>query len=132
MSIKVALQTYKMGVLQKGEFVMKRLLILLVFVLALIMAGCEVKKPPVGAIFAAFHFCPVSECDNVKLGTTTKQLPYTGSKIFDRWCVEVQFTRNNKAQKAAVEVVQIDPNDSGGLGWSASDPVFNADCGIYK
>ena len=120
---------------KKEELAVRRfLLVLLLF--AVILSGCQAKKetpkPPVGAVFAAFHFCPVDECDNVEIGLTTEPLPYTDTSIYDRWCVEVQFTRNSKDQTAAVEVIQVDPKAPVGLGdWVASDPIFNSDCTIF-
>jgi len=112
----------------------KLFFIVLVFAFALLATGCQnTQEPPLGAIFAAFHFCPTDECNNVEIGSTTKQVAYIGQEIYDRWCVEVQFTRNGKAQKAAVIVEQIDPEAPVGLGdWSAFEPVFNADCSAYK
>lgn len=105
---------------------------LLSFLMLIILAGCQAKDPPMGAIIAALHFCPVDECEDIKLGNTTKPLPFSDPSIYDHWCVDVRYKLNGKAKRAAVEVFQIDPNAPTGLGdWSSSDPIFNADCKIF-
>ena len=111
-----------------------QIFILLAFTVVLLSTGCQkAQEPPVGAIFAAFHFCPTDECDKIEIGSTTKQIAYTDQEIYDRWCVEVRFTRNGKAQTAAVIVDQVDLDASVGMGdWTAFEPVFNADCSTYK
>lgn len=93
----------------------------------LALAACGPPKDvPVDAIVAAFHFCPVSECSDVDMGNSTRQLPYQGSDVTGRWCIEVKFTRNGVKEKAAVDVAKING------AWRAADPIMNSDCSYFS
>jgi hypothetical protein len=107
------------------------ILIILLLILASSLTGCA-KKPPPGAIYAAMLFCPIDECSDWKLGSTSKQLPYSNPSYYDRWCVDLEFTRNGKSQRIVVDTYLLDPEDKGNLGWSALNPIYNADCSIFE
>jgi hypothetical protein len=103
-------------------------------VLVVLLAACENPgaEVPINGMVAALHFCPVDECKNIEIGSTTRQLSFRQSDgIYDRWCVAVTFERDGKSQRAAVVIEQMEPEDDYG-NWGAVEPVYNSDCSAFK
>lgn len=86
------------------------------------------------AVLAASQVCPMSECD-VQLGWSTKLLSNSGSApVFQRWCVEALFKRDETGEngRAAVDVILIDRDNDNPENWRVVAIMPRADCRAIK
>ena len=120
--------------MKKSRWILAVLIILLTVASSCAPSQADLaKRVGIGGIYTAFSFCPVKECIDMRVGPSTKQLPYTqSSKLYNRWCVEVLYKRNGQSGQVAIDILQTGPDPDSPFDWRYREPVYNSDCSLSK